>query len=69
MEMPSVIPVTMPLADPTETFVLLALHDPPLVALVRVMLCAWQTAEAPKILDGSPFTVTGVKVLQPPGNE
>ena len=51
--------VTTPVADPTEAIaVLLLLHEPPGVLLLRVTVEPWQPTVAPAIADGVAITVT-----------
>ena len=60
----------MPVTDPAEPTVALALDElqvPPGVASVNVMETPVQTDDAPPIMDGTAFTVTGAvtKSVQP----
>ena len=63
MDVPEVIPVTIPV-EPTVAFALLLAHVPP-VPSVRVIAAPWQTDAGPPINDGFTLTVTGFVIKQP----
>jgi hypothetical protein len=57
-DVPAVTPVTMPVAEPTETFALLLLHVPPDTALLNVVLEPTHVFNVPVMDDGTDVTVT-----------
>jgi hypothetical protein len=62
------LPVTMPLAEPTDAIEeLLLLHVPPLTVLPKVVVLPRQTADEPDIADGNALTVTTLIAAQPVG--
>ena len=64
--MPDATPVTTPVPDTTvASAVLLLVHAPPPVALVRVVVRPIHTFGVPLMDAGSGLTVTGVVVIQP----
>lgn len=56
---PAVTPFTMPVVEPMVAFALLALHVPPAVAFVSVILEPSHTLGGPPIVAGSGNMVTG----------
>ena len=67
--MPASIPVTTPVVDIVATAVLLLVHAPPPVVLLKVMLCPRHTVDEPVIVTGKPLTVTADVTVQPDPNE
>jgi hypothetical protein len=67
---PAVTPVTMPLEEPTDAFVLLLLQLPPGVPSVKVIVEPGQTANVlPPIAEGRGLTVTGSVAVHPVPSE
>ena len=63
------VPVTIPVDDPTEPIaVLLLLHEPPIVASVKVVVKPKHTLVIPDIGAGLGLTVSNVSLKQPVGN-
>lgn len=63
------MPVTIPVDEPiVATPVLLLIHSPPGVLLVRVVVAASHIEKVPVIAAGVVFTVTITDLLQPVGN-
>lgn len=62
---PAVIPVTNPVAKPTEALVLLLLQVPPLDVLLRLVVRPAQTEVAPEIAAGKGLIVIIVVTKQP----
>ena len=59
VDVPGPIPVTTPVPEPTvATDVLLLLHDPPGMAVNKLMVPPAQTLVGPTIGGGNGFTVT-----------
>ncbi len=69
MEVPAVIPVTSPLAEPIAAFVLLTLQEPPATGWVTVPLNPTQRDEIPPMPAGNGLTVTTAVVKQPAPSE
>ena len=59
--MPGVVPVTIPLDEPTDTAPVL-LHTPPVAASLRLVVKPWHTDVFPSIADGLFVIVTVVVV-------
>jgi len=65
LTVPAVTPVTIPV-EPTVALPLLALHVPPEVASVNVIVEPTHTAEGPEIAAGNGFIVSVAEALQTP---
>jgi hypothetical protein len=65
MEVPKLTPVISPVDDPADTFKLLALHTPPVIASPNVITEPMQTADRPVIAAGTGFTVIVLVAVQP----
>jgi hypothetical protein len=63
---PSAIPVTIPVVPTVAIAVLLLLHEPPVVAFVKVVTNPAHTLAVPLIAEGFELTVTVAYVLQLP---
>ena len=57
---PGILPVTTPVADPTEAFALLALHVPPGARSASVVVVPGQTVATPVIVAGTAFTANSL---------
>ena len=62
---PAATPVTIPVEPTVATELLLLLHVPPEVALVRATVPPAQTEAEPEIADGSALTVSAATRTQP----
>ena len=62
---PAATPFTTPVVPMVATPVLLLLHTPPAVVLLKVVVDPWHTDATPVIAAGNGFTVTVTVVLPP----
>ena len=69
MEVPEVIPVITPLAEPIVAFALFKDHVPPVIASLKVVVEPTQTLVVPVIDDGNGLIVIVVVDLQPDAKE
>jgi hypothetical protein len=65
VDVPPVLPVTIPAASTVATVVLLLLQVPPVVVLVSVVVCPAHTIGVPPIAAGEAITVTTIDAVQP----
>ena len=66
-DVPTLFPVTIPVADAMIACVLLLLQVPPDAASVKCVVNPRQTPRTPLIAPGNGFTVTIAIVIQPVG--
>lgn len=64
IDVPAVMPVTTPVAIPTDALALLLLQKPPVVALLRLVVRPAQTEVVPAI-KGKGLIVIALAVIQP----
>jgi hypothetical protein len=62
---PEVIPVTIPVVDPTVTLGLLLVHVPPPIPSVKVIMAPVHTLDGPSIIVGDVLTVIVLVALHP----